>query len=77
MASLYGRIRRDDMPSADEFWSAASEVVSERGHLVVGFGEGSEQPELGTSLDNVSWLQAPAATNDCGECGLGGLEGTS
>jgi len=41
------------MPSSDEFWSAVSEVVSERGHLVVGFCEGSEQPELGTSLDNV------------------------
>jgi uncharacterized RDD family membrane protein YckC len=53
MASLYGRIRRDDMPSADEFWSAASEVVSERGHLVIGFTESSEQPELGTTLENV------------------------
>ena len=41
------------MPSADEFWSAASEVVSERGYLVIGFSEGSEQPELGTTLDNV------------------------
>lgn len=41
------------MPTADEFWSAASEVVSERGHLVIGFSEGSEQPELGTTLDNV------------------------
>ena len=41
------------MPSADEFWSAASEVVSERGHLVIGFTEGSEQPELGTALENV------------------------
>jgi uncharacterized RDD family membrane protein YckC len=41
------------MPSADEFWSAASEVVSERGHLVIGFSEGSEQPELGTTLGNV------------------------
>src|SRR2546423_13110734 len=41
------------MPSADEFWSAASEVVSERGHLVIGFTESSEQPELGTTLENV------------------------
>jgi hypothetical protein len=41
------------MPSSDEFWSAASEVVSERGYLVIGFGEGSEQPEFGTTLDNV------------------------
>jgi uncharacterized RDD family membrane protein YckC len=41
------------MQSADEFWSAASEVVSERGHLVIGFSEGSEQPELGTTLENV------------------------
>jgi hypothetical protein len=40
------------MPSADEFWSAASEV-SERGHLVIGFTECSEQPELGTTLENV------------------------
>jgi len=50
---LTTRIRRDDMLSADEFWSAASEVFSERGHLVVGFSEGSEQPELGSMLDNV------------------------
>jgi len=28
-------------------------VVSERGHLVIGFSDGSEQPELGTTLDNV------------------------
>lgn len=47
------RITRADMPTADEFWSAASEVVSERGHLVIGFSEGSEQPELGSKLDNV------------------------
>ena len=41
------------MLSADEFCSAASDVVSERGYLVIGFSEGSEQPELGTTLDNV------------------------
>ena len=41
------------MPTADEFWTAAGEVVSERGHLVIGFGEGSEQPELGSMLANV------------------------
>lgn len=41
------------MPTADEFWSAAGEVVSERGHLVIGFSEGSEQPELGSMPDNV------------------------
>jgi hypothetical protein len=38
---------------ADEFWSVASQVVSERGYLVIGFSEGAEQPELGSSLDNV------------------------
>ena len=53
MGPLTVRVRRDDMQSADEFWSAASEVVSERGHLVIGFSEGSEQPELGTTLENV------------------------
>lgn len=41
------------MVTADEFWSAASEVVTERGHLVIGFSEGSEQPEFGSKLDNV------------------------
>ena len=41
------------MPLADEFWSVASQVVSERGYLVIGFSEGAEQLELGSSLDNV------------------------
>jgi hypothetical protein len=41
------------LPTADEFWSAAGEVASERGHLVIGFSAGSEQPELGSMLDNV------------------------
>ena len=41
------------MPSAEEFWPVAAKVVSERGHLVIGFSEGSEQPELGSTLDNV------------------------
>lgn len=41
------------MPTADEFWAAAEEVVSERGHLVIAFSEGSEQPELGSMLENV------------------------
>ena len=38
---------------ADEFWLVASQVVSERGYLVIGFSEGAEQLELGSSLDNV------------------------
>lgn len=41
------------MPSSDEFWIVAAQVVSERGHLVIGFSEGSDQPELGSDLDNV------------------------
>jgi uncharacterized RDD family membrane protein YckC len=41
------------MLTPDEFWSVASQVVSERGHLVIGFSEGSDQPELGSELDNV------------------------
>jgi hypothetical protein len=41
------------VPLADEFWSVASQVASERGYLVIGFSEGAEQPELGSSLDNV------------------------
>lgn len=41
------------MPSADEFWSVAAQVASARGYLVIGFSEGAEQPELGSSLDNV------------------------
>jgi uncharacterized RDD family membrane protein YckC len=41
------------LPTADEFWSAAGEVASERGHLVIGFSAGSDQPELGSKLDNV------------------------
>jgi hypothetical protein len=41
------------VPLADEFWSVASQVVSERGYLVIGFSEGAEQPKLGSSLDNV------------------------
>ena len=41
------------MPSESEFWEAASQVVSERGGLVVGFTKDSDQPELGSILDNV------------------------
>lgn len=41
------------MLAADEFWSVAAQVLAERGWLVVGFGEDSEQPELGSTLDNV------------------------
>jgi hypothetical protein len=42
MASPNGPYTGDDMPTADEFWLAASEVISERGHLVIGFSDGSE-----------------------------------
>lgn len=41
------------MPAPDEFWSVAAQVLAERGCLVVGFGEDSEQPELGSTLENV------------------------
>ena len=41
------------MPTADEFWKVATQVASERGGLVVGFAKDSEQPELGSALDNV------------------------
>ena len=41
------------MPSPDEFWQVAAQVASERGGLVVGFGEDATQPELGSTLDNV------------------------
>jgi len=41
------------MPTVDEFWRIAAQVASERGGLVVGFTRDSEQPELGSPLDNV------------------------
>jgi uncharacterized RDD family membrane protein YckC len=41
------------MPTVDEFWKVAAQVASERGGLVVGFAKDSEQPELGSALDNV------------------------
>src|ERR1700681_590979 len=41
------------MPTVDEFWRVAAQVASERGGLVVGFTSDSEQPELGSALDNV------------------------
>jgi len=41
------------MPTVNEFWRVAARVASERGGLVVGFTKESEQPELGTVLDNV------------------------
>jgi uncharacterized RDD family membrane protein YckC len=41
------------MPTVDEFWRIAAQVASERGGLVVGFTRDSEQPELGSALDNV------------------------
>ena len=62
------------MPLADEFWSVASQVVSERGYLVIGFSGGAEQPELGSSLISAR-LQAPAAPNGYGVYVLEGLEG--
>lgn len=41
------------MPTEIEFWEAASQIVAERGALVVGFKKESDQPELGSRLDNV------------------------
>lgn len=50
------------MPTVDEFWKVAAQVASERGGLVVGFTKDSEQPELGSGLDNLFGLalQSPA-----------------
>ena len=41
------------MRTVNEFWEVAAQVSSERGGLVVGFTKDSEQPELGSALDNV------------------------
>ena len=41
------------MPTVNEFWKVAAQVAAERGGLVVGFTKDSEQPELGSALDNV------------------------
>ena len=41
------------MPTVNEFWQVAAQVAAERGALVVGFTKDSEQPELGSALDNV------------------------
>jgi uncharacterized RDD family membrane protein YckC len=41
------------MPTPNEFWTVAQQVVSERGGLVVGFTRDSTQPELGSTLDSV------------------------
>lgn len=41
------------MPTVDEFWRIAAQVAAERGGLVVGFTRDSDQPELGSALDNV------------------------
>lgn len=41
------------MPTVDEFWRIAAQVATERGGLVVGFTRDSDQPELGSMLDNV------------------------
>jgi uncharacterized RDD family membrane protein YckC len=46
------------MPTETEFWEAASQVVSERGALVVGFKKDSDQPELGSTLNNVLGFKA-------------------
>jgi uncharacterized RDD family membrane protein YckC len=45
------------MPTVDEFWTVAAQVASERGGLVVGV-TGEEQPELGSTLDNVLGFQS-------------------
>jgi len=47
------------MPTEDEFWKVAARVAAERGGLVVGFTEDSDQPELGSTLDNVLGFRAP------------------
>lgn len=47
------------MPTEDEFWKAAAQVVAERGGLVVGFTEASDQPELGSTLDNIMGFRPP------------------
>lgn len=47
------------MPTEDEFWKAAAQVVAERGGLVVGFTESSDQPELGSTLDNIMGFRPP------------------
>src|SRR5579863_1383530 len=49
------------MPTANEFWQVAAQVASERGGLVVGFTKDSEQPELGSALDNLFGLTPRAA----------------
>lgn len=46
------------MPTETEFWEAASQVVSERGALVVGFRKHSNQPEMGSTLSNVLGFKA-------------------
>lgn len=47
------------MPTESEFWKAAAQVVAERGGLVVGFTEASDQPKLGSTLDNVMGFRPP------------------
>jgi uncharacterized RDD family membrane protein YckC len=49
------------MPTEDEFWKVAAQVAAERGGLVVGFTEDSDQPELGSTLDNVLGFRAPSS----------------
>jgi uncharacterized RDD family membrane protein YckC len=48
------------MPTVNEFWRVAAQVASERGGLVVGFEKDSEQPELGSALDNLLGFAAVA-----------------
>jgi uncharacterized RDD family membrane protein YckC len=54
------------MPTETEFWEAASQIVAERGALVVGFKKDSDQPELGSRLDNVLGFKAPSEVSIAG-----------
>jgi uncharacterized RDD family membrane protein YckC len=49
------------MPTTAEFWSVAEQVAHERGCLIVGFGDGMNEPELGSTLDSVLGFRAPQA----------------
>ena len=46
------------MPTETEFWEVASQVVAERGALVVAFTKNSDQPELGSTLDTILGFKA-------------------
>jgi uncharacterized RDD family membrane protein YckC len=47
------------MPTINEFWQVAAHIASERGGLVVGFPPAGQQPELGSTLDNVLGFKPP------------------